>query len=314
MRRLALTLLGLAACSIGEIGAPTDGTQLTDVGDDVTNRIGRRPAASLPTTRALEGPSGSREEVRGDLRSSVEPGRSLLEGTSAGPAPKTDWVARTPGLHSKRLNTIFIPATHDSATYELQSVYTRPVDDLFAPDSKLPIIRAGQFIGVSDAWAKTQERDIRTQLADGIRDLDLRPCREKSGALRICHAMYGPLMSDILEQIRVFVEAHPLETARVRCFPVFRSTRARRARSKTACSATRSARAGSTARDRCACRTTSARLRELLRPREHVHGRGTAAGRSPETCVVDNALLDEQLDDVGGVAGLREPLSRQGFG
>lgn len=123
----------------------------------------------------------------------------------------TNWMETTVGLSSRALNEIAIPGTHDSGTYGIVSVYNRPVDDAFAPDGDNPIVRAGQFIGLSDKWAKAQERTIQEQLEDGMRYLDLRPCREKSGSLRVCHSLYGPKMDDILDQIHTFATAHPKE-------------------------------------------------------------------------------------------------------
>ena len=123
----------------------------------------------------------------------------------------TNWMETTTGLSAKALNEIYIPGTHDSGTYGIVSVYNRPVNDAFAPDGENPIVRAGQFVGLSDKWAKAQERTIQEQLEDGMRYLDLRPCREKSGNLRVCHSLYGPNMGDILDQIHTFATAHPKE-------------------------------------------------------------------------------------------------------
>lgn len=138
-------------------------------------------------------------------------GRSVSEALTTSSLSPTDWMAETPALGAKRLNEISLPATHDSGTYDLISVYKRPVDDLFAPDADRDIIKVGQFVGITDAWSKTQEKTIAEQLDDGIRAIDLRPCREKSGTLRICHGMYGPTIEDVLGQVRTFAEAHPRE-------------------------------------------------------------------------------------------------------
>ncbi|MBS2013560.1 MAG: hypothetical protein JST00_11765 [Deltaproteobacteria bacterium] len=123
---------------------------------------------------------------------------------------RADWMSQTPGLANKALNDIFIPGTHDSGTYGLISTYQRPVDDVFAPESEW-VKRLGSFVGMTDVWAKAQEKNISEQLADGIRYLDFRPCRENSGDIRVCHGLYGPRVLDLLEDVRIFAEAHPKE-------------------------------------------------------------------------------------------------------
>lgn len=115
-----------------------------------------------------------------------------------------------PIIGGKRLNELVIPGTHESGTYDLISTYLRPVDDAFAPDSN-GIMQAGSFFGITDAWARAQERTIAEQLEDGIRSIDLRPCTEKDGTLRTCHGLYGPKLSDMLDDIRDFALGHPKE-------------------------------------------------------------------------------------------------------
>ena len=123
---------------------------------------------------------------------------------------RADWMSQTPGLANKQLNDIYVPGTHDSGTYGLISTYQRPVDDPFAPESGW-VRQLGSFVGMTDVWAKAQEKNISEQLADGIRYLDFRPCREKSGDIRVCHGLYGPRILDLLEDVRIFAEAHPKE-------------------------------------------------------------------------------------------------------
>ncbi len=232
MRRLALafSFLTLAACSADAASDIVDHDAPADLGGSSTTDRPSSPGAVAggegatsngePTSdKSGAAGEGAHAESAADsadedpaLISSADP-IAYLQGQNEDPGPitKQDWMARTPGLSLKPLNTIFMPATHDSGTYGIQSVYLRPVDDAFAPDGELPLIRAGQFIGITDIWSKAQEKDISQQLNDGVRAIDLRPCREKNGNLRICHGMYGPLMSDILEQVRVFAAAHPKE-------------------------------------------------------------------------------------------------------
>src|SRR5262249_6157264 len=72
-------------------------------------------------------------------------------------------------------------------------------------------VRSGQFIGVAMNWSKAQDRSLTQQLNDGMRYLDLRACIDLSGNYRICHGMYGPLMSDLLDQIATSAGHHPRE-------------------------------------------------------------------------------------------------------
>jgi len=202
MRRLAfaaLSLLTLAACA----AAP----ETEDSSDPRT--AANDEAADGTSARTSDGAESAADESERDVEEIEVDGLSTQ---NALPITKEDWMARTPGLGKKALNKIVLPGTHDSGTYGLQSVYERPVDDPWAPDDKEnAIVRAGQFIGVSQLWSKSQDHDIAAQLAGGIRSLDLRPCREKSGTLRICHGLYGPKMSDILDQVAAFATAHPKE-------------------------------------------------------------------------------------------------------
>ncbi|HVJ91928.1 MAG TPA: hypothetical protein VM580_19140 [Labilithrix sp.] len=176
-----------AAASVGVWSHEVDGNS------DVFAQ--KEPSTNAASTDALAG-------IGGTLRSA---------NVENAPVTRQDWMAQTRGLIDRSLNTIFIPGTHDSGTYTLESVYGRPLDDLFAPDAVNPFVRAGQFFGITKLWSKTQERTIAEQLDDGIRYLDLRACREKNGTLRACHGLYGAKMSDILQQVAVFAAAHPRE-------------------------------------------------------------------------------------------------------
>ncbi len=129
----------------------------------------------------------------------------------APPITPADWMARTPGLGARGLHEIAMPGTHDSGTYSLISVYNRPVNDAFAPDAPGGLAKAGQFAFVTEPWSKAQGLTLGEQLAAGARFLDLRPCAELTGTLRICHGMYGPRMDDLLDDIAAFAAAHPKE-------------------------------------------------------------------------------------------------------
>lgn len=116
-----------------------------------------------------------------------------------------------PVINTRQLDQLVIPGTHDSGTYGVISTWQRPVNDLFAPDADSTIVKLGSFFGVTEAWSRSQRRDLLGQLNDGIRSVDLRPCVDKGGTLRICHGLYGPTWQDLLTQVQTFAAAHPYE-------------------------------------------------------------------------------------------------------
>jgi hypothetical protein len=215
---LIASLLALVACG-------------TDVADDAATdpsavdpgaAAGAAPGSSADpgATPGAAGQSGGAPGAAGgdaDQDDDLETASPLTNedvSASAGTAlvlRRADWMARIPGLADRPLNEIVVPGTHDSATNALISVYDRPVDDVFAPDGEDPVTRLGEFVKLTDKWSKAQSKDVATQLADGMRYIDLRPCKEKSGTLRICHSLYGPKVGDILDQVRAFADAHPKE-------------------------------------------------------------------------------------------------------
>lgn len=139
----------------------------------------------------------------GDKDDGVSDGKAVTPG---------DWMSQIRGLGSKALNAIYLPATHDSGTYGIISVYNRPVTDVFAPDDgENTVIRLGEFVGVADKWSKAQDKTILEQLNDGVRVIDLRPCVEKNGTLRVCHGLYAAAMDDILNDVATFAGQHPKE-------------------------------------------------------------------------------------------------------
>lgn len=213
---LAFSLLALVACG-------------TDVGDDVSNgngadhddprdlggvALGGGGAAAGPTSNGNESAETGDEEpsAAGEAPSISMPGAVMEPGAvELAGLTRSDWMARVPGLGKKPLNQIVIPGTHDSGTYGLISTYDRPVEDVFAPDAEDPIVRTGGFVHLADKWGKAQAKSITDQLNEGMRYIDLRPCKEKNGTIRICHALYGPKLGDLLDEVRAFADAHPKE-------------------------------------------------------------------------------------------------------
>ena len=137
----------------------------------------------------------------------------IWKGTGLVLHPASWMTDAAPFIENRPLNKLIIPATHDSGTFGLISTVDRAIqapDDTVAPDSKA-FTALASVIGITDPWAKAQDRNLYQQLSDGIRSIDLRPCVEKAGNIRICHGLYGPLMSDLLSDVRRFADEHPRE-------------------------------------------------------------------------------------------------------
>ena len=175
--------------------------------------------AILLTLAACTANTQSSSPDSNDPNAPSDPSATSAKGATKPPATvgrianSADWMSESKAaLAGVQLNALSIPGTHDSGTYGIVSVYDRPSDDAFAPDDgKNGMIRLGEFVGVSDAWAKAQDKTVGEQLADGIRSIDLRPCTEKNGTLRVCHSLYGAKMADILDDVAAFASAHPKE-------------------------------------------------------------------------------------------------------
>ena len=137
----------------------------------------------------------------------------IWKGTGLVLHPASWMTDAAPLIRNRPLNKLIIPATHDSGTFGLINTTVRLVqaaDDAVAPDSN-EVNALASVINITDDWAKAQERNLYQQLSDGIRSFDLRPCVEKAGNIRICHGLYGPLMSDLLSDVRRFADEHPQE-------------------------------------------------------------------------------------------------------
>ncbi|KIH48017.1 hypothetical protein ANCDUO_21917, partial [Ancylostoma duodenale] len=77
---------------------------------------------------------------------------------------------------------------------------------------KAPCVRRG-----IKRWAVTQSYSIREQLDNGVRYLDLRvsyppkKVRESNSDFRLIHALYGPKLQDVLEEIVDFLKTNTKE-------------------------------------------------------------------------------------------------------
>jgi hypothetical protein len=131
------------------------------------------------------------------------------------PFKPSSWMKDlAPVIKHKPLRDLVIPGTHDSATYKIGSFST------IAPKGDIPqwvdVVYASPFIGwgvkkIIANWARAQDKSITQQLEAGIRYLDLRVVRWKDDKFYTCHSLYGESLSDVLNEIKIFTEAHPEE-------------------------------------------------------------------------------------------------------
>ncbi|APR78041.1 Hypothetical protein A7982_03388 [Minicystis rosea] len=124
----------------------------------------------------------------------------------------SDWMTQTPGLANKSLNKIYIPASHDTGTLYLEDPTWLFGSDPWAPDDNgNGFLRFGAVLGITQGYARAQDRTVLDTLNDGVRAFDLRACATKQHALRTCHSLYATYMVHILNDVRAFADAHPKE-------------------------------------------------------------------------------------------------------
>ena len=99
------------------------------------------------------------------------------------------------------ITDLVLPGTHDSGSYRITA--SSP------PASGAPDLYS-QFGGIAASWAKTQDRDLRQQLFDGIRYLDLR-IDEYEGELVLIHGLVSCPLKEELLGVREFAKKHPRE-------------------------------------------------------------------------------------------------------
>jgi hypothetical protein len=110
-------------------------------------------------------------------------------------------------IGEKKLCHLAIPGTHNSATYTLTEKSDYAVDQLTLMKLSLPARAASSVIA---KWSKTQDRDIMTQLNDGIRYFDIRVGYHKN-TFYICHGMRGESIPQLLATIMEFSRKYPHE-------------------------------------------------------------------------------------------------------
>ena len=114
----------------------------------------------------------------------------------------SDWVFDLFQEHPETAITdLVLPGTHDSGSYKITA------SSPSAPDA--PAIYS-QFRGVAASWSKTQDRDLKQQLLDGTRYLDLRVDLYE-GELVLIHGLVSCPLKEELLGVREFVRKHPRE-------------------------------------------------------------------------------------------------------
>ncbi len=133
--------------------------------------------------------------------------------TPAPPPQHADWMgANQKVIGPRRLCDLVLPGTHDSATCDIN--LSSPID----PNADLKKLVALQYVpylapvatSMMARWARNQAFDIATQLAAGIRYLDLRVA-EMNGEYWTVHSMLGTRLANMLREVAQFLAAHPKE-------------------------------------------------------------------------------------------------------
>lgn len=133
---------------------------------------------------------------------------------------RTAWMSDNEALRKRPLCEICLPGTHDSGAYRLSPPKISDNEILHLwQETAFNIHR--YIEGPHDEietlshdllkdWGITQTHNIHFQLENGIRFLDIKPyCNQDK--FNIHHALTGPDMRDILQQIALFVKNSPKE-------------------------------------------------------------------------------------------------------
>ncbi len=115
-------------------------------------------------------------------------------------------------IANKPLNQLFIPGSHDSATYALEHEFGKG-QGFSDKINALKLVGVGFAVTtIAKNWAMAQDRTIYEQLNDGIRYLDLRVIyRDNKKDFYTVHGLYGPKFSEVLSQITRFMSENPKE-------------------------------------------------------------------------------------------------------
>ena len=124
------------------------------------------------------------------------------------------WMAELYKNSDMPLNQICIPGTHDSGSYDITAFSDedphmwKDLKKLFDYYSKSYLTTP--FKELVRWWAVTQKLNTYQQLSSGIRYLDIRP-RKINGQLVTVHGLVGASISDVVTDIRQFLNENPKE-------------------------------------------------------------------------------------------------------
>lgn len=126
----------------------------------------------------------------------------------------SNWMGGlSPHLHNIPLCKLAIPGSHESGSYALKKDWgVSPDADTGVKNlSSIPIIGA-MAKDIIHRWGKCQNMTVLEQLNSGVRYFDFRVAyHEESEDFYLTHGLYGPKISDILQEVLVFLTEHPKE-------------------------------------------------------------------------------------------------------
>ncbi len=125
-----------------------------------------------------------------------------------------NWMAGLPALSGLPLTQLPIPGTHDSGSYPItaRSEWALTGKSQFGFLTDLPEFLQDLLVKpIAAAWGKTQANDIYSQLASGIRYVDLRLTNEPDGQIYLEHGLRAELASEAVTDIAEFVNTHTRE-------------------------------------------------------------------------------------------------------
>ena len=114
----------------------------------------------------------------------------------------SDWIGQVyQDRGDTTLRQMVIPGTHDSGTYSITS------DSDLAPDGSW-IYNLAKV--EAQGWSKTQNYRFSDMLSMGIRHFDLRILKHE-GTFVAVHGLVGAPLTEMLNDVKVFADAHPKE-------------------------------------------------------------------------------------------------------
>jgi hypothetical protein len=139
------------------------------------------------------------------------------------------WMELTPGVLDQPLKHVCLPATHDSGTWKFSEYLVKSRDTnayrkyvleaqaIAREVGSVPLVGKKMEAAVQkilhdvvwstiDGLSSTTRRTVATQLAEGIRCLDLRVFyNARTGKLHTWHGAQGPELEGILDDVRAFL-------------------------------------------------------------------------------------------------------------